>query len=300
MKAVVRTDIEFSSSGVLCKGWLYLPERAQPGKPVACIVMAHGFGAVKEARLDAFAERFAREGWAALVFDYRHFGSSEGEPRQLLDVEEQLSDWAAAIAFARAEPRIDPERVALWGSSFSGGHVMVAAARDGRVRAVSSQCPMADGLASSLSVVRTGGLLHALRMTGHGLYDLLRGAVGLSPHLVPIVGPPGGVGAMTTPDSEPGYRAISPPGFVNAVAARIGVRIGAYRPVNYAGRIRCPILVQICEKDSVAPAEAAEEAARRAPRAEVVRYPLGHFDVYVGEPFERSVADQIAFFRKHL
>ena len=93
--------MEFRSGGVLCRAWLYLPDS---GDPAPIIVMAHGLGAIKEMCLDAFAERFCDAGYACLVFDYRHFGASDGHPRQLLSVRRQLSDWAAAIAFARDLP----------------------------------------------------------------------------------------------------------------------------------------------------------------------------------------------------
>ena len=75
---------------------------------------------MREQRLDAFAERFAAAGLAALVFDYRHFGASEGEPRQLLDVKRQLTDWRSAVAYARGLAGVDGDRVAVWGTSFSG------------------------------------------------------------------------------------------------------------------------------------------------------------------------------------
>ncbi len=77
-------DVEFRSDDAICRGWLYLPQSAQPS-PV--IVMAHGLGAIREMRLDAYAERFAAAGYTCLVFDYRHFGASDGEPRQLLDID---------------------------------------------------------------------------------------------------------------------------------------------------------------------------------------------------------------------
>jgi fermentation-respiration switch protein FrsA (DUF1100 family) len=295
-----RRDVEFSSGGVTCRAWLFAPTEAHAERR-PCIVMAHGFGATREASLAQYAERFAEDGYFALVFDYRHFGASDGLPRQLLSVREQLEDYQAAIDFARTLPGVDPERVALWGSSFSGGHVIAAAVKDGRVAAVSSQCPMMDGQASSLSVIRTGGLWHSIKVSFHGVWDLLRAAVGASPHLIPIVGPPGSVAAMSTVDSMPGYTRISPPHLINAVAARITVLLGAYRPGKLADRLECPVLIQICEQDSVAPAEAAEAAARLAgDRAEVKRYPAGHFDVYVGADFERGVADQRAFFRRTL
>lgn len=110
--------------------------------------MAHGFGALKEGRLDAFAERFAAAGMAALVFDYRHFGTSTGEPRGLMHMDRQHDDWQAAVAHARTLERVDPERIALWGSSNSGGHVIWVAARDPRIAAVVSQVPHTDGLAT--------------------------------------------------------------------------------------------------------------------------------------------------------
>ena len=116
-----RRDVTFASGGDRCAAWVYVPEGEGP---FACVVLAHGWSGVREQRLDAFAERFASAGYAAVVFDYRHFGASTGEPRQLLDIGRQLDDWRAAIAFARSLPEVDPQRVGLWGSSFSGGHVM--------------------------------------------------------------------------------------------------------------------------------------------------------------------------------
>ena len=138
--AAARRDVEFSSNGVRCAAWLY------EGGP-ACVVMAHGFGGVRVARLDAYAERFAAAGYSVLVFDYRNFGDSGGEPRQLLSVAMQLDDWRAAVAYARSLDGVDPDRIALWGTSFSGGHVMVIAAEDARIAAAISQNPFVDGAA---------------------------------------------------------------------------------------------------------------------------------------------------------
>jgi uncharacterized protein len=116
-----RIDVAFNSQGVHCAAWLYRPDG--PG-PHPCVILANGFGAIREMRLPAYAERFAQAGLAVLIFDYRHFGASEGEPRQLLDIKQQLADWAAAISYVRGLDDIDPERIALWGTSFSGGHVI--------------------------------------------------------------------------------------------------------------------------------------------------------------------------------
>src|SRR3954471_13134199 len=132
-----REDIEFHSGEDECAAWLYRPEDDGP-HPI--VVLAHGFGGVREARLWAYAERFAAAGLAALVFDYRHFGASAGQPRQLLDIQAQLADWRAAVSSARERFG----RVGLFGSSFGGGHVLEIAADDHEIAAVVAQCPMTD------------------------------------------------------------------------------------------------------------------------------------------------------------
>lgn len=292
-----RDEVTFDSWGARCAAWLYRPDGDAAAVP--CVVMAHGFGGVREARLDAYAERFAAVGLAVLVFDYRHFGASEGEPRQLLDIRLQLADWAAAIAYARTLPGIDPDRIALWGTSFSGGHVIETAARDHRVTAVVAQVPFVDGLMT----LRAAGPALALKLTREGLIDeagRLRGDA--EPHMVKLVGPPGSIAAMTSPDAEPGYRSIVPPGsgWRDEVAARVLLRIGIYRPGRAAARVSCPILFCVCEDDAITPPAATLRATLAPPRAEVLRYPGGHFDIYVGELFERAAGDQGAFLTRHL
>lgn len=291
-------EMEFTSNGVTCRALYLDPETdALKGRNgVPCVVMAHGFGGTRDAGLEPYARRFAAAGMHVLVFDYRHFGVSDGKPRQLLSIRRQLNDWTAAIAFARTLEGVDPERIALFGTSFSGGHVVVVAARDGRVAAAVSQCPMMDGLVALRNLLSYAGVWTMLRLTWAGLRDLVRSLAGLDPLMLPIVAPPGNLAAMSTPDAEPGFKAIVPPDFRNEVCARIALNIGMYRPGLKADQLSCPILIQICEKDSVAPPEAAEAAARLAgDRAVVIRYPIGHFDIYVGEGFGRSISDQIRF-----
>ncbi|RMD82672.1 MAG: alpha/beta hydrolase [Candidatus Dadabacteria bacterium] len=296
-------DVEFSSSGTTCRGVLVEASddslRTPAGSPL--IVLAHGFGGTIDAGLLPYAERFAAAGIHALAFDYRHFGRSDGEPRQLVSIRRQLADWAAAIRFARTLPGVDPQRIALFGTSFSGGHVVAVAAADQRIAAVVSQCPMMDGLAAMKNVSRYARFGQVARMTMAGLADFARALLGFEPRMVPIVGPPGTLAAMTTPDAEPGYLAIAPPGFRNEVCARICLTVAAYRPGLKADRLPCPILICACASDSVAPVEAAKAAAARAgDRAELRVYPIGHFDIYRGEHFERAVSDQIDFLHRHL
>lgn len=293
-----RLEVDFPSGGASCRAWLYLP--GGPG-PHPVVVMAHGLGGIRQMRLDAYAERFAAAGYACLVFDYRHFGASGGQPRQLLSVQRQLADWAAAIACARSRPDLDPARVVLWGTSFGGGHVIVAAARDGRVAAVVSQCPFTDGPASVLAMDPRS----AVKVTVRAVRDLVSAALGRPPVMVPTAGPPGSAALMTTPDALPGYLALvddeaRAAGFVNEVAARVVLDVVRHRPGRRAKDVRCPVLFVVCETDGVAPARATLRHARTAPRGEVRLHPVGHFDIYLGEPFERVVADQLAFLAAHV
>jgi|SRR6185437_842547 len=266
-----------------------------------CVVLAHGFGGTVDSGLMPYAERFAAAGLDALAFDYRHFGNSGGEPRQLVSVPEQLEDYAAAIAFARGLEGVDPERIAVWGTSFSGGHVVEVAVADGRVAAAIAQTPAMDGRAALLNVARYAGLGALNRVTLVGLRDQIGAWRGRPPVTIPVVGAPGTLGAMTTPDAEPGYRAITGSTWHNEVPARFALTISLYRPGLKADRLPCPILVQVADRDAIAPPQAARDAAWLATgRSEVRTYPVGHFDIYVGEPFERSVADQLFFLGRHL
>lgn len=245
-------------------------------------------------RLDAYAERFRAAGYACLVFDYRYFGASGGEPRQLLDIESQLQDWASAIAHVRSRSDVDTSRIVLWGSSFGGGHVIVAAARDQQVAAVVSQCPFTDGIASGLA----SNTWTSMKLTGRALGDLAGSVIGRPPSMVNTAGRPGTTALMTSPDSYDGYLALAPDAddtFHNRVAARVALQIVRHRPGRRAMDVRCPILFVVCETDSVAPAKATLRYARTAPLGEIKTYDAGHFEIYLGDAFERVVADQIEF-----
>lgn len=290
-----RQDVSFDSGGLTCRGWLYLPTADAP-PPV--IVMAHGLGAVKEMRLDAFAERFRAAGYACLVFDYRHFGDSDGQPRQLIDIDSQLADWSAAVDFVRSRTDVDGTRVVLWGTSFAGGHVIVSAARLPGITAVISQCPFTDGAASALA----SHPISFAKVLPKVAADLIGSWRGGEPVMVTVAGPPGSAALMASPDAVSGYLGLVPHDMTirNEAAARIGAHVMASFPGRSAKRVACPILFCVCDTDTVAPAKATVRHARKASRAEIVRYPFGHFNIYVGQGFERAVADQIDFLSRHL
>jgi pimeloyl-ACP methyl ester carboxylesterase len=284
-------DIRIPSHGEQLAAYLYRPESTQGDVP--CVVMAHGFSATRDDGLPAYAEAFRGAGFAVVVFDYRHFGASTGEPRQLLDIGHQHADYRAVITWARRLDGIDPDRIVLWGSSFSGGHVLAVAAADPRIAAVISQAPFTDAIPTLMHVPPK----NAVRLTVAGIRDQLRGWRGRAPRLAPAVGEPGTLAAMTEPDAKPGFDAIVPPESLwrNEFAARLMLRFPFYRPGLKSRQLTMPLLVCVCENDTTTPPASTIKAAERAPRGELCRYPYGHFDIY-NDP--KVKADQVDFLRR--
>jgi dienelactone hydrolase len=292
---IERQNISFQSEGITCAGWFY---RSCTRGPAPCIVLAHGFSGVKEMRLDAYAEVFAEAGYHALVFDYRHFGESQGEPRQLLDIRKQHQDWHAAIRFARELPGVDPTRMILWGTSFSGGHVVAVAVKETGIAAVISQVPHMDGIATAIAA----GPVQNFRLGNASWRDLIRSLLGMSPYYVPAIGEPGDLAAMTAPGVVEGVTRLYPDGFEpdNRIAARIFLHVGLYSPGRLAGKLTMPWLVQVAADDTTTPLKPAIRAALRAPKGQLIVYRCGHFDVYVPPRFDQTVADQVTFLKNCL
>ena len=297
-----RRELRFSSGADRCHAWLYLPPPAADAGPPPVIVMAHGLGAVKQLRLAAFAERFQVAGYACLVFDYRHFGESEGEPRELLSLPRQREDWRAAVEFARSLPEVDPGRVVVWGTSFGGGHAIVTAADDDDIIAAVVQCPFTDGLASA----RQLSPIANARLGAAAARDHLARLLGRPPVRVKVAARPHEVGLMDRPDVLEGVlklldaSGLTEDEYRNDVPARVALEIPLDRPGRRAHDVRCPILFCVCDADSVAPAAATLRHAAKAPQGTILRYPVGHFDIYVGDQFERVVADQLDFLAAHV
>jgi fermentation-respiration switch protein FrsA (DUF1100 family) len=294
-----RRDVVFAVKGSPISAWLYLPEDLS--SPVPCVVMAHGLGGTKDMLLDDYARQYRGAGLAALAFDYRYFGTSSGEPRQLAWIPHQQEDCSAAVEYVRGLSEIDPMRIALWGTSLGGGHVIVTAARDPKIACVCAQVPLLHGSAGAFEVLKRVGLRHALRTVAHGQRDLVRSWFGLPPHRIPYVGRPGTLAMIADAEVWGTFGPLASSSFVNELCARIAIRMDKYRPINYMGKVRCPVLLQVCDKDIGLPMSVVRKAERRlGALAEVIHYPIDHFDVYQGANFDRAVSDQLAFFRKHL
>ena len=291
--AEAREDIRIPSHGEQLAAYLYWPDDRT--SPVPCVVMAHGFSATRDDGLPAYAEAFQRAGFAVVLFDYRHFGASTGEPRQVIDIGEQQADYRTVVEWARAHPRIDPDRIALWGSSFSGGHVVEVAAADPRIAAVVSQAPFTD----SVAAIREMPLRNVARGTLAAIRDRAGALLGRAPAYVPAVGEPGSFAVMTAPDAMAGFAAIAGPEsrWRNEVAARIVLDVAGYRPARHAAELGMPVLFCVCDHDTTTPPEPTITAAHRAPHGELRRYPYGHFDIYL-DP--KAKADQVEFLERTL
>lgn len=291
---MMRTEISFTSGSDTCAAWLYLPEGDSPA-PV--IVMAHGLGAVRSMRLDAFAERYCQQGYACLVFDYRHFGDSTGEPRQLLSIGRQLEDWANAVRFAQQDDRVDGRRVIVWGSSFSGGHVLKTAATVTGIAGVMSQCPFTNGIASTLALHP----LSSLKVSALAIADILTMPLRKTPVMVDLAGNPGDAALMTAHDVMEGYNGIKPEGsdIPGYVAARFGFAIGQYFPGSCMARIDVPVLLLACLNDTVAPVKPTLKYAKALKNGTVHELHTGHFDIYRGEWFDKVVDLQLDWLKAH-
>lgn len=293
----VRSDVTFRSGDSRCAAWLYRPDGVE-NPPI--VVLAHGFAAFRELRLDAYAARFAQAGYAALVFDYRHWGASEGSPRRVLDIAKQHADWDAAIAYVRDLDGVDTGRVVAWGTSFAGGHVLRLAARDRDLAAAIVQVPHVSGPASAFS--QPPALVR--RLIFAGVRDQVRAWTGRPPYRLAAVGRPGDIAMMTSPRA---YEQVERMGDMreellaeNDVAARIALRVPFYSPGRHAADIDVPVLVQLATKDDVTPIDKAQAVARRIPKGEVHTYDCAHFEPYLDPYFDTIIDHQIGFLDRHV
>jgi uncharacterized protein len=298
MSSQQRSEVRFPSGDSDISAWHY------PGTNGVCVVMAAGLGVTKGAGTDTFAARFAEEGFSVLAFDYRRLGTSGGYPRQIINIDEQLADWQAALAYARKLPAVDPARIAIWGFSVSAGHVFRVASKEPELGAAIAQGPMADGLAAARYASGHEPLTDGLKRTLWAALDAIGGRLGREPLLVPLAGPPGTLAALNTPDSRNGTQALNGNGAYDdewrqEIAARSAMAPAFYRPGLDAKKIECPLLVIVFDQDGVTPPEQARRAAEAAPRGEKLEFSGGHYAPY-GEAFEQTVEGEISFLTRHL
>lgn len=260
--------------------------------------MAPGFGSTRRDGLEPFVDRFVAEGFAVMLFDYRYFGESDGEPRQLADFRKQRADWKAALDHLRRLTEIDAQRIGLWGNSYSGGHVIELAASDPGIKAVVGAAPFSDGRTTMF----TRGFKFANRVAIAGIRDLIKSSLGRDPYYMPIFGHPGELASITNDNAVEGYGAIigQDSKFENRTAARGTFLTPYFRPTTSAKRVQAPLLVQVADDDQTASPRAAEKMALKAPRGQVSHYPGGHFAVFNEPVLTQIIEEQVAFFKRHV
>ncbi|MEZ0049116.1 dienelactone hydrolase [Mycobacterium sp. MAA66] len=295
--AVSRRQLRIPAHGDELDVWVYLPDTDRQG-PVPVVVMAHGIGGIKAGGLAPFAERFAREGFAAVVFDYRHWGESTGEPRQFLSIRRQLEDYRSALMWARNQEEFDATRIFVWGTSFAGMHIVELAASEPGLAGAIAQCPLVDGPAGLTKIPPT----RALRLTAQALADLAGSVFGRRPRYLPISVPPGQFGVIATDDAMVGMDRLDPGdgSWSNEITARSLLDVTVHRPVKHAGNARCPLLMVVAEHDTMAPTRPALSVAANAPRGELYRSRGGHYDVYAGGlDHENVLRVETSFLHRH-
>jgi uncharacterized protein len=296
-----REKVSFVSGTVSCAGDLFHPEpRAGTGERLPVVILAHGFSGTMD-RLAPYAERFAAGGIAALVFDYRGFGESGGQPRQVVDLRGQHEDLRAAIAWVRGREDLDPDRVALWGNSLGGAHVISVAAADPRIAAVVAQIPF-NGFPRQVEGRSTGA---ALRLLGAIVWDSIKGRLHLEPFYIPMVGNPGELAVTATQEAERHIQTLTGGDVAtlwkNQVAPRGLLQMLRYRPAVDAARLQAPLLVCAAEHDRETPVDSARALVHAAPRGALRVYPGTHFAFYTDPAIrDRALADQLDFLHEHL
>lgn len=309
----MRTDIEIrTEDGVTLRGWRYLPEDGQAasqghsqggtGASWPTIIMAHGFSAVKEMHLDRYAEVFAAAGLAVIVFDHRNFGASAGAPRQEIDPWRQINDYRDVISYAQTLETTDPARIGVWGSSYSGGHVLVLGAVDRRVKCVVSQVPLISGHRNARRLIRADVIGAVEAMCAEDRLNRYRGG---EPGMIPVVSAdPAGMAVLPTPDAFAWFDETArtrAPAWRNEVTLRSVELFLGYEPGAHIGFVSpTPLLLVAALRDHLTAADEALAAYERALHPKrLVTLSGGHFDAY-GVAFDRASAAARDWFVEHL
>ncbi|MDV0438531.1 alpha/beta hydrolase [Xanthomonas sacchari] len=292
-----RDDIAFDADGVTLRGWLYRP-MPTTAAPAPIVVMAHGWSLVKEAYLDRYAEVFAAAGLAVLVYDHRGFGDSDGTPRQEIDPWRQIEDCRHAITYAGSLDGVDPTRIGVWGTSYSGAHAMQVAATDRRVKAVVAQVP---GLAGYRNGLRRGSYERAEALQAAFAADRLAVLRGAEPARKAVIG---AADALFPSDDAraffEGAGAIAP-NWRNWTTLRSAEWSRGYEPACFAAAISpTPLLMIVADRDYISGTDFQLQAyAQALEPKQLLMLRGGHFVPYV-EQFEASSGAARDWFVAHL
>lgn len=298
----VRRDVTFKSQGIDCAAWYYVPADLKPGERRPAIVMAHGWSAVKEMFLDAFAERFSKAGFVVLVFDYRHFGASAGEPRQQIFWYDQQEDYRNALTWVGLQPEVDASRLGAWGSSFSGGHVLHLAAFDRRIKAVVAQVPATNIWESVFAPLPVEAREGALAWQAQE--RIARYTTGAT-NVLPVVATAGQPSTIPMPEAFDWFTRAGrerAPSWRNQVTVESLEKNISYDGTAFIQNVApTPLLMIIASDDIVTPTPLQRKAFDRAVEPKKLVVVSGrHFDAYDGPKHEQFVRPAVEWFRQWL
>ena len=276
----MKRDIEFGADdGTILRGWLVTPEG--PG-PHPLVVMTHGAGGYKEWHLPGLSALLQEAGIASLGYDHRNFGDSDGEPRCEIAAARQIEDYRAAITFAETLQEVDAKRIGIFGTSFSGGHVLVVAAIDRRVRCVVAQVPWISG---SQGMAAQFHPEEAAEMRRRWDQDRRARAAGKPPQMVPhYVGDPNNPVAGRSMNRVQFFQRLTEAekrNWTNQMTLRSMEQLYQYEAGHYVRLISpTPLLMIVSHEEAQLMLPWYEQAME--PR-EVVLTRGGHYDPYLEE-----------------
>ena len=300
---VEKRNVMFQSGETFAAAWLFLPDQARSGGRVPAVAMAHGVGAVKEMYLEPFARRFAEAGMAALVFDYRGFGASGGEPRQRISPRDQMEDYRNALTWLSQQPEIDADRLGVWGTSFSGAHVIQVAAQDSRVKAVVSQVGPMDLRQITLGLA---GPEQFAGLQQLAVQERVRHATEGGERYIPMTGRPGeGFALQADQDSyEFGHRAQAnvAPAWRNEATMSSLEAILDHAPGRFIDLVAPrPLLMILARGDAIVPPDSNRSAFARAGEPKrLLEIEGGHYSVYTGPGADEAARAATEWFTEHL
>lgn len=267
-------------------------------KKPAIIVMAHGFAALRQFKLVAFAQRFAQAGYAVILFDYRYWGGSTGTPRELVSLDEQQHDWKTVVQYIYSQKSLNTRKIVLWGTSLSGGYVLSLASELKRVDAVIAQIPYVDGTETAKNYP-IQYLPKALKLSSQ---DYMAAKVGLMAKTLSVISAHS-LCIMPSKDCYQGFKSILHADYYwsGEVPARVFFHLIRYRPITSLRKINIPVLFIAAKQDSWIPIESSREAATNiAPFVDYYEWDMAHFDIYHGQWLEKAISTQLAFLHQHI
>jgi uncharacterized protein len=294
-----RIDVRIPAEGGVTLGaWLFLPDATDKKRPA--ITMAHGFCGVKEHGLEKFATAFAEAGFVVCVHDHRGFGASEGEPRQEVEPNRQIEDWRWVISYLEAQPEVDPQNIGIWGTSYSGGHAIILAATDRRLRCAVAQVPLVDGfrqlqryMSPTDSAALEQFLLHDDRARSQGSLPIMQTIASADPSIPAII---------RVQESVDFYHQPIPEGiWENQVTIRSMRSFNMYNAGEWVDRVSpTPLLFVVADADILTATDLALAAYERALEPKkLVLLPGRHTGAFL-EQFSEASKAAIDWFKQYL